>query len=104
MSKTVTMILPARVDLHDDKSIKHSFGPGICEVPVEFSDHWFMKAHGAQKYDPAAKAAELLKEAEALETAAKVEAEKAEAAKAEAEKAEAEKAEPVVTAAPWAKK
>lgn len=80
MSKTITMILAAKVVLHDNQSIQHSFGPGICEVPVEFADHWFMKAHGAVKYNPAAKAAELLAEAAALEEAAKIEAAKVEAA------------------------
>jgi membrane protein involved in colicin uptake len=84
MSKTVTMILATKVIITDNGHVPHSFGPGICEVPAEFADHWYMKAHGAVKYDPAAKAAELLKEAAALEEAAKIEAEKA--AKIEAEK------------------
>jgi hypothetical protein len=81
MSKTVTMILATKVIITDDGHVPHSFGPGICEVPAEFADHWYMKAHGAVKYNPAAKAAELLKEAAALEEAAKIEAEKAVAEK-----------------------
>lgn len=122
MSKTVTMILATKVVLHDDSQVAHSFGPGICEVPVQFENHWYLKAHKAVKYDPAAKAAELMKEAEALEAAAALEAAKAaEAAAAEQLEKEAlavlelankpVDATPIaavdatpVAAAPWSKK
>ena len=62
--KTVTMVLPNKVDLHDDKHVRHSFGPGICEIPEKFGDHWYLKANGAKKYDAKAEAAKLLQEAE----------------------------------------
>jgi len=83
MSNTVTMILPRKVTIHDVKHVAHSFGPGICEVPEEFANHWYMEAHGAQKYDPKAEAAKLQKEADQIELKAKIEVAKAELAEAE---------------------
>ncbi len=50
MSKTVTMVFATKANFFDAAQVMHSFGPGVCEVPEEFADHPYIKAHGAQRY------------------------------------------------------
>ena len=47
---TVTMTFPKRVLLNHG-GVLIEFKPGVHEVPVEISYHWFLKAHGAELRD-----------------------------------------------------
>lgn len=48
--KTVTMVLPSKVEIWVTHDLKKSFGPGICEIPESLKDHDYLKAHGARQY------------------------------------------------------
>ena len=81
--KTVTMVLPSKVVIHDEHHAMHSFGPGICEVPEKFADHWYLKNSGAKAYDPQAEIKRLQQEADEAALKAKIETAKVELEEAE---------------------
>ncbi len=85
--KTVTMVLKSKVQIFgsDENHQLHTYGPGVVEVLPEHADHPYMKAHGAEKYNPRAEAEKAAKAAEDAKR-------KAELADAEAELAEANRA------------
>lgn len=48
--RTVTMVFdkPVHLTLDTNKSVFYPVGPQ--EVPVRYSDHWYLKAHGVKRY------------------------------------------------------
>lgn len=50
--ETVTMIFPKEVKVMTDDHTTVVFREGVREVPVSLSDHWYLKANGATKYQP----------------------------------------------------
>lgn len=49
--KTVTMVVPTKVEIWVTHDLKKSFGPGICEVPESLKDHAYLKSNGARQYN-----------------------------------------------------
>ena len=50
--ETVTMVFPKDVKIMKDDHTVVIFREGVREVPVSLSDHWYLKANGATKYQP----------------------------------------------------
>lgn len=49
-NERVIMTVPRHFFLTMDDHRRVKFNAGICSVPVELKDHWYLKAHGCKQY------------------------------------------------------
>lgn len=73
----VTMVFPRPVQVRMDDGRVVSFPSGVQQVPPNLAEHWYLKAHGVQRYD-------------AGNATARVNAQKEEADRLAADRAEAD--------------